>query len=277
MLDKRITSVENRWVKLARALRSPRGRAKHSAFLVEGTRAAGEAMSSGRALACLIDEALASRANVAEVLARAKQGVVETLLVEPMLFASLCETASPQGVLIIVADIALPLGALLGARPQLVVISDGIQDPGNMGTLIRLADGVGANAFVATEGSVDLYNDKVVRASVGSLFHLAVSQNVSPAHLLTMLAESNYSIVAAEPRGTSVHYDFRYQMPLAVVFGNEGAGLSVTWREAAHLVRIPLWGRAESLNVSISAGVLLYEIVRQWQGRLLVPQHDPML
>jgi len=234
-------------------------------------------MSSGRALACLIDEALSNRANVTEALVRATQGAVEILLVESKLFASLCETASPQGVLIIVSDIALPLDALLGSRPQLVVISDGIQDPGNMGTLIRLADAVGANAFVATEGSVDIYNDKVVRASVGSLFHLAVAQNVQPAPLLAMLTESNYSIVAAEPRGTSVHYDFRYQMPLAVIFGNEGAGLSQIWREATHLVRIPLWGRAESLNVSISAGVLLYEIVRQWQDGLLVPQHDPML
>lgn len=277
MQGKRITSVENRWVKLARALQSARGRAKHSAFLVEGTRAAGEALTSGRALACLFDEAEANRASIAEVLARAKQGAIETLLVDSLLFASLCETASPQGVLIVVSDIALPLDTLLGARPQLIVISDGIQDPGNMGTLIRLADGVGADAFVATEGSVDLYNDKVIRASVGSLFHLAVAQNIAPTPLLSMLAGSGYNIVAADPRGTSVHYEFRYQAPLAVVFGNEGAGLSVMWRETAQLVRIPLWGRAESLNVSISAGVLLYEIVRQWQGVLLVPPCSPML
>jgi len=277
VLDKRITSSENRWVKMARALHSARGRAKHRAFLVEGTRAACEAVSSGRALACLIDEAEANRASVAGVMALVGQASVETLLVEPMLFASLCETASPQGALLIVSDIALPLVTLLNAKPQLVVVADGLQDPGNMGTLIRLADGVGAAALVATEGSVDLYNAKVVRSSMGSIFHLPIAQNVPVASLLSLLSASGYSVVAADPRGTSVHYDFRYQVPLAVVFGNEGAGLSPLWRESAQLVRIPLWGRAESLNVSISAGVLLYEIVRQWQGQLLVPESAPML
>ncbi|MBT9151973.1 MAG: 23S rRNA (uridine(2479)-2'-O)-methyltransferase [Firmicutes bacterium] len=272
-----VSSADNRWVKIARALRSRPGRDKQGAFLVEGARAASEALSSGHALACLVNASEHGRDSLVALLEQARSSSVEIVPVEALLFAALCETLSPQGAMVIVRDIVTPLGALIGAAPRLIVIADAVQDPGNLGTLLRIADGVGADAFVATSGSVDIYNGKVVRASMGSLFHLEIAKDAASAEVISMLCRKGYSIVAADPRGTNLHYEFRYQAPLAVVFGNEGAGLSPSWRDTAQLVRIPLWGRAESLNVSVAAGVLLYEIIRQWQGSLVVPATSPVV
>lgn len=258
-----MSSVSNRVIKLVRSLELRHGRDKHQAFLVEGTRAVDEVLASHSAVVLLVDDGLMHRENIRELCQRAYLTGVEVVRVETRLFESLCATQTPQGIMAVVKDIALPLEELLARGPSLIVISDGLQDPGNMGTLIRLADAVGAGAFVATTGSVDIYNPKVVRSTMGSLFHLLVSRDVPVSMLLEALVARNYSVVAADAHGLTDHFDYVFRLPLALVMGNEGSGLSSVWREKADLVRIPMPGRAESLNVGVAAGVLLYEIIRQ--------------
>jgi len=270
MPSKVIASADNRWVKLARAALSRHGRDKCGAFLVEGARAASEALSSGQALVCLIDVQEQKREAVAKLVQEAALLLVEVVLVETKLFATLCETNSPQGVTVLVRDIAIPVEELLAAPLKLLVVADAVQDPGNLGTLLRIADGAGADALIATSGSVDLYNGKTIRASMGSLFHLKVAHNIGSKELHSLLLSVGYMVVAADPRGEHAHFGHNYKPPLAVVFGNEGAGISSCWRDGTKLVRIPILGRAESLNVGVAAGVLLYEIVRQWHGSLVV-------
>ncbi|MBS3986248.1 MAG: RNA methyltransferase [Selenomonadales bacterium] len=264
-----VTSPDNRWVRLVRKLATAQGRDKQQAFVVEGLRAVREVALSGATLAILVDTAVWHDADIAELVQLARPAPVISVATEVLL--PLCDTKTPQGVLAVARNVDVSLDAALSATPPLVVVSAGLQDPGNMGTLIRLADAVGAGAFVATRGSCDLYNPKVVRSTMGSLLHLPLCRDVDDSLLVSRLSLAGYSIVAADTQGEATYWEREYKRPLAVVFGNEGSGLAELWRERAELVRIPMPGRAESLNVSVAAGVLLYEILRQWRATLPSP------
>ena len=263
MLDVTISSANNRLIKLARQLSTRSGREKNGAFVVEGVRAVEEALAARVVQAVLVDDSQVDKPSVVALLRRAIEQAVESAVVETKLFEGLVGTQTPQGILAIVKDISCSLHDTLKENPKFLVVSDGLQDPGNLGTLVRLADAVGADAFVATKGSVDMFNPKVVRASMGSLFHLRILQDIEGGQLASQLKEQGYSIVAADVHGEVDHFDYSFGLPIAVVFGNEGAGLSPEWKEYADLVRIPMPGQAESLNVGVAAGVLLYEIIRQ--------------
>ncbi|MBT9133667.1 MAG: 23S rRNA (uridine(2479)-2'-O)-methyltransferase [Firmicutes bacterium] len=260
---------ESKWVRLVRKLATAQGRDKQQAFVVEGVRAVREAVSCGQMVVVLVDEAMCHQTGIVELVHTSAP--VPVISVTTDIFRTLCDTKTPQGVLAVVRDIATSLDALLSRTPALVVVSAGLQDPGNMGTLIRLADAVGAAAFVALRGSVDIYNPKVVRATMGSLFHLPVCHDIDDNLLLNALLQGGYSIVAADAQGATEHFDREFRQPLAVIFGNEGSGLCSPWLEHALLVRIPMPGRAESLNVGVAAGVLLYEVLRQWRQTSPLP------
>jgi len=143
------------------------------------------------------------------------------------------------------------------------MVANRLRDPGNLGTLIRLADAAGATAVVVTAGSVDPYNPKVVRATMGSIFHLPIG-HVPSAEAITVLQRHGVRVLAADQRGAVDYREADFRPPVALVVGNEGEGLDPQWAAAATVrIRIPIYGRAESLNVAVAAGVLLYEARRQ--------------
>ena len=189
MLDVTISSANNRLIKLARQLSTRSGREKSDAFIVEGVRAVEEALAAKVVQAVLVDEAQIDKPSMLALLRSSIEQTVESALVETKLFNSLVETQTPQGILAIVGDISQALPDALSGNPRFIVVSDGLQDPGNLGTLIRLADAVGADAFMATRGSVDILNPKVVRTSMGSLFHLIIVQDIDGAQLAAQLKE----------------------------------------------------------------------------------------
>lgn len=264
-----VTSPENRWVRLVRKLATAQGRDKQQAFIVEGLRSVREAVLSGATLAILVDKAIWHAKDIFLLVQAAHP--VPVICVATQVFLPLCDTQTPQGVLAVVRKIDVSLDTALSPTPPLVVVSSALQDPGNLGALIRLADAVGAGAFIATRGSVDMYNPKVVRATMGSLLHLPLCRDIDEGLLLAALSRAHYSIVAADTHGEAVYWDGEYRRPLAVVFGNEGSGLTEMWRVRVQLVSIPMPGKAESLNVSVAAGVLLYEVLRQWRTTIPVP------
>jgi len=258
-------------VRLVRSLGTAQGRDKQRAFVVEGVRSVREAVESEQTAVVLVDNNSWHDAGIAELVQAHADTRLQVVCVATEIFVTLCDTKTPQGVLAVVRDIATSLDNVLSRNPRLLVVSCALQDPGNMGTLLRLADAVGAGAFVSLRGSVDIYNPKVVRAAMGSHFHLPVCRDVDGHSLLSALLQAGYNIVAADARGETTHFDREYKQPLAVVFGNEGSGLASPWREQAELVRIPMPGRAESLNVGVAAGVLLYEILGQWRRTAFTP------
>ncbi|MGC8971931.1 MAG: TrmH family RNA methyltransferase [bacterium] len=146
---------------------------------------------------------------------------------------------------------------------DILVIVDGVQDPGNLGTIIRTSDAVGASGVVVLKGGIDPYNYKVVRGSMGSIFHIPVVKVEDTEQFFGGIID-RYLIIGTSSHKGTLYYNFEWKFPLALVFGSEARGLSRdTERFCNVTVRIPIFGKAESLNVAVACGVILYEVIKR--------------
>jgi TrmH family RNA methyltransferase len=188
--------------------------------------------------------------------------------VDEKVMAKLSDTKAPQGVL---AVIRTPEQSLRQLRPGTasdnnapVIILDRVQDPGNLGTIIRTADAVGALGLILLEGCVDAYSPKVVRASMGSLFHLPVVQDVTAEEALTWCYRNGYEPAATALKNAQNVYKADISKKMAFLFGNEANGVAEELQAAVETrLFIPMAGLAESMNVAMAAGIILFEGLRQ--------------
>lgn len=249
-----------RLLTLARDLRRRKSRERQALFVVEGVRAVEELLRSqmrvqGVLTAPQLDGAPRGQALRAAIADRG----VEAANVTEAEFRTAAETESPQGVLAIAQIPSLSLARFAG-RPNLrFLILDGVQDPGNVGTILRTAAALGADATIALPGTVDLWNAKVVRGAMGASFHHP-ALHTSFDDLASFLDEERIELWGADMGGEAV--DSVSPPPrLALAVGNEGAGLSSTVRERmTRVVSLPISGAVESLNVAVAAGILLYQL-----------------
>jgi len=245
---------------LARDLRRRRARERQQLFVAEGVRAVEELLSSPLLVrGLLVAPKLADTSRGAVLLDAARRRGVDVTDVDEREFASAAETDSPQGVL---AVAEIPTRRLedteLPARARLVAV-DGVQDPGNVGTILRTAAALGASAVLAMPGTVDLWNAKVVRSAMGALFHSPAFITTWP-ELDTFRTRHTVALWGAEAGGTPLE---RLQPPdrLALLVGNEGAGLSSDGRARVdQSVSIPIGSDVESLNVAVATGIILYQL-----------------
>jgi RNA methyltransferase, TrmH family len=244
----------------ARQLLSRKGRDSSGNFLAEGPATIASGLESGALVALYVTRS--ARDRFGELVAAAQSRAAEVFEVEDRVLKTLGETVAPQG---IVAVFRQPLSNLeqLDSSTRLVVVLVGAQDPGNVGSVIRVADAVGAAAVVLTSNSVDPFNLKVVRSTTGSIFHVPVISGVEVDEALRACARVGLMTVAATGDGAAELFmpdvDARLANPTAWVFGNEASGLPEPVIAACDLsVRVPIVGRAESLNLSVAAGVCLY-------------------
>jgi TrmH family RNA methyltransferase len=263
-----VKSLENPTVKLARALSRRRDRQRERAFVLEGVRALGEAVAAGAVpRALLICRELLGEGEAQDRLLIALGDLREgpgrhmrVLEVTPEVMKAVSETEAPQG---IAAIMAFPEIAPAETGTPLIVIADGVRDPGNMGTLLRTALGAGATALYTTPATVDLYNPKVVRAAMGAHFRLPVRANVGWEALDEVLAGCD-AVWGADADGDSVYTEVNWQVPAALVVGSEDRGITPEGRSrCTELLAIPLAGRLESLNAAVAAAVILFEAARQ--------------
>lgn len=186
------------------------------------------------------------------------------VLVDDRALASLSDSVTPAGVVAVCRFLDRPLTDLLAAGPRLVAVCADVRDPGNAGTVIRCADAAGADLVVLAGTSVDAYNPKTVRASVGSLFHLPLAVEPDTAAVVTALQAAGHTVLATAGDGEVSLYDAPLAGPTAWLFGNEAHGLPDELAALAdHRVSIPIHGRAESLNLSTAAALCLYESARR--------------
>jgi TrmH family RNA methyltransferase len=186
-------------------------------------------------------------------------------LVDDRALASLSDSVTPAGLVAVCRHLDVALGDALAGTPRLVAICSDVRDPGNAGTVLRTADAAGADAVVLAGTSVDAYNPKTVRATVGSLFHLPVSLEPDPLAAVTAARAAGLVVVAAAGDGEThqVAAADLLARPAAWLLGNEAHGLSDDLAAAAdHRVRIPIHGRAESLNLAAAAAICLYATAR---------------
>jgi TrmH family RNA methyltransferase len=152
----------------------------------------------------------------------------------------------------------------LNKENPFIVLLDSIQDPGNMGTIIRTADAAGFDGVIALNGCVDIYNPKVLRATMGSIFHIAIADHADMAETMSMIRKNGLKTFAAHLRGDKSIYEADMCAGGVILIGNEANGLSDELTLCAdELVKIPMPGKAESLNASIASALFMYEMVRQ--------------
>jgi TrmH family RNA methyltransferase len=199
------------------------------------------------------------------------------MMVTDDVIEAMAETQSPQG---IIAQCDLPEAGvedIVRRSSAMVVALESASDPGNAGTIIRTADAAGADGVLFTQGSVDPFGGKCVRASAGSIFHLPVAESVDIGSLVASVARAGMLLVVATGDGEHDLFDWLGEAPSSIcwAFGNEAHGVSDELRGAADVrVRIPLLGRAESLNVASAATVCLFADAARRRGRLLASRND---
>ncbi|MGZ5417961.1 MAG: TrmH family RNA methyltransferase [Nocardioides sp.] len=253
-------------MKTARRLARRVSRAEHRLFLAEGPQAVREALTVPGCVREVFAVGAAAGQHP-EIHAAATAQQISWQLVDDAALASLAETVQPQGLVAVCRFLDVPFGEIVASTPRLLALCADVRDPGNAGTVIRCADAAGAGGVVLTGSSVDPYNGKAVRASVGSLFHLPIALAPDTASVVSTLRASGVQVLAADGAGELDLDDAADERlltrPTAWLFGNEAWGLPEEVAALAdHRVRIPIHGRAESLNLATAAAVCLYASAR---------------
>lgn len=256
-----ITSVKNPRVKAVRALQArSKARREEGAFVVEGVRLAEEAVAAGwQPRLCLYTADVHPRGMALVAQLRTAGVDVEEVAEHVMQAAS--DTQSPQGILLVVTHHSLPLPP----EVNFVLVLDRVQDPGNLGTLLRTGWAAGVDAVLLTEGSADPFAPKVVRAGMGAHFHTPVETR-SPQDILEICRGHQVTLWTAAAGEGMVYTQANLSAPTALVIGSEAHGVGEALGQQARPLHIPMPGGAESLNAAVAGAVLLFETVRQRQS-----------
>ncbi len=201
--------------------------------------------------------------------AKLRADAPEWVPVDDRALSSLSDSVSPAGVVAVCRFLDRELTDLFESRPALLAVLADVRDPGNAGTVVRTADAAGAGGVVLAGSSVDLHNPKTIRASVGSVFHLPIAIAPDPAEVVRTARRAGMLVLAADGAGEVDLYEAAdlLSRPTAWLFGNEAWGLPAELADLAdHRIRIPIHGRAESLNLSTAAALCLYESAHAQRG-----------
>lgn len=256
-----ISSASNSLLKKVRSLQQRSGREQHGLFLLEGPKLLVEAQSKG----IIIQDVIVSASYLnSGFSANENPNLDQITVVDDKIFRDLITTSTPCGIVSVGKISTHTFGDCLRGKATLIAVAESVQDPGNLGTMIRAALAFGATGLIATAGSVDAFNPKVVRSAMGALFKLPVIVGMRLEDVVKRLKEENIKVVALEPSVEKPFWQVDLDQGLAFLFGNEGNGLSSQAAELAdEVVTIPMAGETESLNVAVSSAVVLFECARQ--------------
>lgn len=251
-----ITSSQNPAVKLTRSLKDRKARLTERRFLVEGAVMIREALSCHLAM-----HALFARESEVEFAEQMRAHCPDCYLVPDRLLTQICDTQTPQGVC---AVFSLPEPTKMDDLPNRIVALDGVQDPGNVGTIWRTADAAGFGAVIFGKGTADGYSPKVQRAAMGSGFRLAQLTTDDLAQTLGELRCRGYRVIASLLDGEAFFERGDLGEKYVLVIGNEARGISDAVRAQADVrLKLPMYGGAESLNAAVAAGIMMYDLVRR--------------
>jgi len=263
--SKRIESAQNPEIKAVSALKDRRARVRENRFLIEGAREIARAWSGGVKLDKLYfcPQLLSDEGR--GVLEDLSGAALEQVEVSKHAFEKLSMRENPDGLVALAFPLGCSLNSLELPENPLLLVLEGLEKPGNVGALLRTADGVGVDAVIVL-GQTDLMNPNVVRSSQGSLFTQAVVNCELP-ELLEFIRVRGMALVAATPHATTDYWDADLRGGVAIALGTEHEGLSKALLEAAGVqVNVPMRGAADSLNVGIAGALLMYEALRQRRG-----------
>ncbi len=255
-----ITSTANAQVKNIISLLKKSGERKNRGlFVIEGIR-----------MFCETPKEYIESVYASESFARANKNLLkdyEYETVSDKVFEYMSDTKSPQGIMAVVKQPKYTLTDIISVPNPLIVVLETIQDPGNLGTILRTALGAGASGIIMSRDTVDIYNPKTVRSTMGALYKIPFVYVEDIGKITDILNEKNICTCAAYLDGSLAYHTIDYQKPAAIIIGNEGNGLTeTTAAKAAKRIRIPMQNGLESLNAAVAAAVILYEAARQRQS-----------
>ncbi len=266
-----IRSVNNDRVKQWSKLLMKKGREESGNFLLEGLTSIEEAIRYDGIIETILlleDDRIETKYHdEIEIITKAfngkKQLLPDIFKVSEQVLHKLTETITPQGIIAVVKQPKFQIESLSHVHDGLFLMLDGVQDPGNLGTIIRTADATGVKGILLGDGTVDLYNPKVIRSTMGSLFHLPIVKG-SLDQIIPVWKKNGMTVVGTRLLESVAHYHYDFPRYVGIIVGNEANGVSESMvRHIDQWVKIPMVGAAESLNVAIASAVILYEAVRQ--------------
>lgn len=265
MFADRISSRENPKIKEILQLQDKsKERREKGLFTVEGVREITRCIDGGYTPESIFFcEEMVSQAEVEKIAASLPAGSLSLYSVTKNIYEKIAYRDSTEGMVAVVKGKGLSLKEIAVGPAPLVLVLEGVEKPGNLGAMLRTADAAGVDAVLICDSPTDLFNPNLIRASLGGVFTLQVASCTSEEALL-WLKEKNFTIFSAQLQDSKLYYDADMKGSTAIVFGTESKGLTPFWRkEAGSHIMIPMLGRLDSLNVSVSAAILCYEAVRQ--------------
>ncbi|MBU3185437.1 TrmH family RNA methyltransferase [Clostridium estertheticum] len=254
-----IQSKDNLLIKDIRKLKEKRYRVSSNMFLVEGFRFVEEALDSGFEVVHIFISARGEVKFENSSMKNKLQVNTKVYGVSDSLFKNICDTDNPQGIIASVRNKPVEIKYDNG----FYMLADRIQDPGNMGTIIRTAHAAGALGVILTKGTVDIYNEKTLRATMGSIFKIPIIYD-NDLSLVQKLKKSGFKLVTSSLDTDKNFYDIDLKGKIIISVGNEGNGISDEVYDICDLkIKIPMPGGAESLNAAVAASIMMYEVVRQ--------------
>lgn len=256
-----IESIRNPKVSLWFRLKSKRGREQQGQYLIEGYKLLEEAIRSNQNIEVIIincDRDLPDK--LSDLIFRRN---LKTITVSDTVFNKLAETESPQGVIAVAKKKLWTFNEIIKETDNFLLLIDEIQDPGNLGTIIRSADAAGIGGIIISKNTVELYNPKVIRSAMGSIFHLPILIDDLD-DSIEKLKSQKIKIIGTSPYANEDYYSIDLINNIAIIIGNEARGLSEKrQRSTDQMVKIPITGNAESLNVAMATTIILFEHLRQ--------------
>ena len=256
-----IKSKDNDKVKYTKALLKPKGRNKEKKFIIEGFRILTLALECDAKLEYVfINEVFEKKQEHKEFLDLLESKNIKIYKTSNKIFLDMVDTENTQGILGVLKYKERNLVDNINNDDKFVLILDRIQDPGNMGTIIRTADSAGVDAIILLKGCVDIYNPKVIRSTMGSIFDMNII-NATQDEAVEFLKKNGFNIVSSYLHTDNYYHQTEYGDKVALVIGNEANGINDDLISVSDkLVKIPIYGKAESLNAAISSAILMYEI-----------------
>jgi TrmH family RNA methyltransferase len=268
-----IISPSNNTLKHLKSLMAKKYREEHHQFIAEGRKMVSEALSSELTVDTVVfSETFAKQQTETALHVDADYVLVSAALAKGIrcigttdsVFSSISDTQTPQGVLAVVKEKEYDLEKVIGQTDSFLILLDGVRDPGNLGTILRTVDAADGDGVILINDCVDPYNPKAVRSTMGSIFRVPIFHGINADDVAEKLKQNGYHIVTSHLHGSDVFGWPGGHARTALVIGSESHGVSQQMTDCADsLIKIPMAGGAESLNASVAAGILIYEIFRK--------------
>ncbi|WP_432408677.1 TrmH family RNA methyltransferase [Wukongibacter sp. M2B1] len=260
-----ITSLSNKHIKHIKMLHKRKFREKNNEFIIEGLRIVEHGINSNANIcAVYYSEEIIKTNRGIELLDNISSNNIDLYKVNDKILKEISTTDNSQGIIGIVKSQSYDLNKIINKDKFVLIILDRLQDPGNVGTIIRTADSAGVDGIIALKGTVDIYNSKTIRSTMGSIFTLPVIYVDEITDIINNLRSEDTDIIATTLQAEKYHFETKYKKRCAVIIGNEANGISEDLIELSNIkIKIPIIGKAESLNASIASGIIMYEMVRQ--------------